>query len=175
MRISDWSSDVCSSDLIDNSGIETGEPEWHRDTRRCPDGSVNRRCHEAAWGKKHFEPAWENKALRLLPVSEPALDPWLWLARRQSDRLDLAELARAHDEVAQLVDALGHDGCTAPHRHLRDCPEENRRWMLRATQSVIGDLQQAARIVGREQAPDDRSEEHTSELQSLMRISYAVF
>src|SRR3546814_12472759 len=83
-------------------------------------------------------------------------------ARRQSDRLDLAELARAHDEVAQLVDALGHDGCTAPHRHLRDCPEENRRWMLRATQSVIGDLQQAARIVGREQAPDDwgrRSEE----------------
>src|SRR3546814_13594159 len=97
MRISDWSSDVCSSDL---------------DTRRCPDGSVNRRCHEAAWGKKHFEPAWENKALRLLPVSEPALDPWLWLARRQSDRLDLAELARAHDEVAQLVDALGHDGCT---------------------------------------------------------------
>src|SRR3546814_13833688 len=27
--------------------------------------------------------------------------------------------------------------------------------MLRATQSVIGDLQQAARIVGREQAPDD--------------------
>src|SRR3546814_13522414 len=78
MRISDWSSDVCSSDL---------------DTRRCPDGSVNRRCHEAAWGKKHFEPAWENKALRLLPVSEPALDPWLWLARRQSDRLDLAELA----------------------------------------------------------------------------------
>src|SRR3546814_12031539 len=68
---------------IDNSGIETGEPEWHRDTRRCPDGSVNRRCHEAAWGKKHFEPAWENKALRLLPVSEPALDPWLWLVRRQ--------------------------------------------------------------------------------------------
>src|SRR3546814_6665638 len=29
-------------------------------------------------------------------------------------------------------------------------------------------------VVGRHQA-DDRSEEHTSELQSLMRISYAVF
>src|SRR3546814_17533883 len=76
-------------------------------------------------------------------------------ARRQSDRLDLAELARAHDEVAQLGDALGHDGCTAPLRHLRDCPEENRRWMLRATQSVIGDLPQAARIVGREHAHDE--------------------
>src|SRR3546814_4942699 len=29
--------------------------------------------------------------------------------------------------------------------------------------------------VGRRAAPDARSEEHTSELQSLMRISYAVF
>src|SRR3546814_10610313 len=27
----------------------------------------------------------------------------------------------------------------------------------------------------RQQSPDERSEEHTSELQSLMRISYAVF
>src|SRR3546814_6920166 len=34
----------------------------------------------------------------------------------------------------------------------------------------------ARRIVGREQPfHPDRSEEHTSELQSLMRISYAVF
>src|SRR3546814_5920711 len=96
---------------IDNSGIETGEPEWHRDTRRCPDGSVNRRCHEAAWGKKHFEPAWENKALRLVPVSEPALDPWLCLARRQSDRTDL-EIGRAHDTTpvtnAHLLRRLQH-------------------------------------------------------------------
>src|SRR3546814_5779799 len=30
-------------------------------------------------------------------------------------------------------------------------------------------------VDGREIAPFDRSEEHTSELQSLMRISYAVF
>src|SRR3546814_5660499 len=29
--------------------------------------------------------------------------------------------------------------------------------------------------LGRSDAPPDRSEEHTSELQSLMRISYAVF
>src|SRR3546814_6545189 len=30
-------------------------------------------------------------------------------------------------------------------------------------------------IVGQGMTPDERSEEHTSELQSLMRISYAVF
>src|SRR3546814_958551 len=34
---------------------------------------------------------------------------------------------------------------------------------------------QAARIVEDMTAKQDRSEEHTSELQSLMRISYAVF
>src|SRR3546814_3285522 len=33
----------------------------------------------------------------------------------------------------------------------------------------------AQRIAGTTVQPDDRSEEHTSELQSLMRISYAVF
>src|SRR3546814_4930572 len=37
---------------------------------------------------------------------------------------------------------------------------------------VEGDIEQRAAVVG----PDEtRSEEHTSELQSLMRISYAVF
>src|SRR3546814_2880117 len=39
---------------------------------------------------------------------------------------------------------------------------------IRATQRVL-------RICLRLGYPDDRSEEHTSELQSLMRISYAVF
>src|SRR3546814_4738144 len=38
-------------------------------------------------------------------------------------------------------------------------------------QSGIG----AACIIGRDIGAGDRSEEHTSELQSLMRISYAVF
>src|SRR3546814_6594780 len=32
-----------------------------------------------------------------------------------------------------------------------------------------------AELLARDQAFEDRSEEHTSELQSLMRISYAVF
>src|SRR3546814_2696449 len=50
---------------------------------------------------------------------------------------------------------------------------------------VIGALYEAAgagstrppspRRLGHRRSPDQRSEEHTSELQSLMRISYAVF
>src|SRR3546814_4431335 len=38
-----------------------------------------------------------------------------------------------------------------------------------------GDPRDARRLSGREDAQPPRSEEHTSELQSLMRISYAVF
>src|SRR3546814_6694515 len=41
--------------------------------------------------------------------------------------------------------------------------------------SLCGQLRPAARAEGRIPPAFDRSEEHTSELQSLMRISYAVF
>src|SRR3546814_3826148 len=47
--------------------------------------------------------------------------------------------------------------------------QQNRRLMAR----VFGELDGLA--VRRLQMPGRRSEEHTSELQSLMRISYAVF
>src|SRR3546814_3044641 len=51
--------------------------------------------------------------------------------------------------------------------------ERRGRWHLRA---LVGE-QRAQEIRGRirGQAEGQRSEEHTSELQSLMRISYAVF
>src|SRR3546814_8669033 len=41
-----------------------------------------------------------------------------------------------------------------------------------STGKAVQDVQQAFKLLG---LNDDRSEEHTSELQSLMRISYAVF
>src|SRR3546814_8189029 len=43
---------------------------------------------------------------------------------------------------------------------------------LRPIRSIVKIVNRQARI---ESDPDRRSEEHTSELQSLMRISYAVF
>src|SRR3546814_8827123 len=45
-------------------------------------------------------------------------------------------------------------------------------WIIKADQ-WLGDVLYAVRVG--EEASKDRSEEHTSELQSLMRISYAVF
>src|SRR3546814_1638960 len=100
MRISDWSSDVCSSDL--------------QIPRRCRGG------HAAAGYL--LQAAGQSQHARRLFGCRRRRSPY-----RRSDR-------RAAKEPA-----MGED---ARRRHLR------REW---------------------------RSEEHTSELQSLMRISYAVF
>src|SRR3546814_3017189 len=107
MRISDWSSDVCSSDL---GGGDRGG------------GVVDRIGHEHVSG------------LHVLPPRRGGLD-----ADKRPHRL--ASMAKRTRDAAR---AGAHQG-----RVFRPC--------------VRGGC------------PDTRSEEHTSELQSLMRISYAVF
>src|SRR3546814_1590399 len=69
------------------------------------------------------------------------------------------------DDWSLLVDYIAQ-------RYLpQDFARTAAEWM--ATKSVImGKVQQAAPDM---ELPEARSEEHTSELQSLMRISYAVF
>src|SRR3546814_4926751 len=72
--------------------------------------------------------------------------------------------ARIGEQVERLARSAGEEGLEAgsadllPARHVAGCRRDNH-----AT------LHQSHQIV------DLRSEEHTSELQSLMRISYAVF
>src|SRR3546814_4703206 len=112
MRISDWSSDVCSSDLFIPAVPSALQGALTSSTRRYP--------------MKH------SVALSLATLSTTLL-------------LSLA--ANAHDPKAfdQMMEA-------APAATVSACDE------LEVKQ------QEGA-----------RSEEHTSELQSLMRISYAVF
>src|SRR3546814_4038134 len=98
LRISDWSSDVCSSDLLAN-----------RDARARPDRELQSRR--------------EGNRRRRRAVERPPLDP---PAPGDQDRLAVGGEVVARDQVE-------------PGRAVH------------------------------------RSEEHTSELQSLMRISYAVF
>src|SRR3546814_4486672 len=63
--------------------------------------------------------------------------------------------------------------------HLGQEPEQEGRIELRARHQLVGgeDVHiAAALVVALDHVGDvERSEEHTSELQSLMRISYAVF
>src|SRR3546814_8193390 len=109
MRMSDWSSDVCSSDLIDLRLVETEEEEQ----------AV---LHEA--------------------------DPYLV----QDDRLPLREIVE--DEILLALPMLPRcESC------------EN---VVQASPQPKAEDETVRREV-------NRSEEHTSELQSLMRSSYAVF
>src|SRR3546814_9374779 len=98
MRISDWSSDVYSSDLLD-----------------CPAARQTERCDS---------PTAHSAAPGYVPPDVPVARP-----------------GSRHETVGGQ-----HDYCRADHDH-----------------------------VARTAPAPERSEEHTSELQSLMRISYAVF
>src|SRR3546814_2082035 len=105
MRISDWSSDVCSSDLHPRDQHE-------REHRRPADGSHYRRQHRRERGVEKLE----------------------------------------HEHDRHPGEQRQHLGNEAAHE-----PEH----------SAAADDQENEDV--------ERSEEHTSELQSLMRISYAVF
>src|SRR3546814_2368829 len=115
MRISDWSSDVCSSDLNAHD-VRSG-------SREDPDDQ----CRLAALG------------------GETAIVP-----RAKLDARDIAQpddLAAAFSPQDDLLKFLGIGQAT----------------LRRDADRLVDD------------ARHRRSEEHTSELQSLMRISYAVF
>src|SRR3546814_3066556 len=133
MRISDWSSDVCSSDL-DVGNLAAGGGRWR-------------------FGARHI--------LGELGVDDLG-------ARPPFRRLELegagAGVVLDLLEGVGLGDALGHDEGDVGG-DLAD----------RFQHQAVGHAQlhlEAALVDGGEGL---RSEEHTSELQSLMRISYAVF
>src|SRR3546814_5194383 len=126
MRISDWSSDVCSSDLrLDQILAEPGRRRQRLRDRRI-DGIGRQRGGE---------------------IEEIAV------------QIDIVLVDAEHVREAERV-----DGVDEQHRHPLGQG-------LRAVEVQPMDLR------GRPVEPFGamRSEEHTSELQSLMRISYAVF
>src|SRR3546814_2306551 len=144
MRISDWSSDVCSSDLGDDLVEVHGEPS------RGSAASVLRDTGRQGSGTAFV--------LRSVPLN------WcLILGRmRLSARFCLA-VSRCVLHSRPVSVSWG--GSIRPPRGTAEQGDEE----YQAVSSAIGGLL-VAQSVSRE-----RSEEHTSELQSLMRISYAVF
>src|SRR3546814_1616814 len=126
MRISDWSSDVCSSDLVRGGDI----------------------C--AVVGIEGFEigdtiaDAENPEALPGIQIDEPTMNMLFTINNSPF---------------------FGKEGKYVTSRHIRDrlFKETEKNLALRVEETDSPD----ALLV--------RSEEHTSELQSLMRISYAVF
>src|SRR3546814_5747327 len=129
MRISDWSSDVCSSDLWCAERVDgAGDVEGHR--RAGDPGGVGR-----------IRARGEVCQRTVLELGDDLLD----------------------DRVV-TVTFVGLDGGQG---RVRDEP------MMPVGREQLALL---GAIRGQRLEPlDPRSEEHTSELQSLMRISYAVF
>src|SRR3546814_5514073 len=132
MRISDWSSDVCSSDLVTPAQLH----EARRVFAVTADYVAAVRSGEEALTS--FFADWR-AALQAADVNDP-------LGKTRSainDRILSADpfvglFAETLDDLAELSSASGRAGRGGKHH-------------------------------------GQRSEEHTSELQSLMRISYAVF
>src|SRR3546814_9808847 len=112
---------------------------------------------------------------RRLPIASPPLTTVFYTASRDPGELDV-DTSFSHDSLTRKrpathtpvmnrrnIHGMGdtHTPCTTTVAEASDASDEKTRmWPTR-------------RIIPGTQA--DRSEEHTSELQSLMRISYAVF
>src|SRR3546814_1385248 len=137
MRISDWSSDVCSSDLAID-------------------------LHNARMGKLHQKLAFDLdetfEALAQLP------DTLKERARGWRVQDAVFGIDRRHGLAIAAIDRIGIGRGKAADRHFIFGCIHGPHLLC----SLLGWSHFAA-------SGDLRSEEHTSELQSLMRISYAVF
>src|SRR3546814_8776743 len=132
MRISDWSSDVCSSDLVETRVL-------------------------LRLGVEPFFLA----AQVVVPVAWPA------------GHLAAVDLDDARGQRAQEAAVMGDE-----HERAGPALEEALEPVDRGDVEVVGRLVEQQHVRRRHQRARQqhaRSEEHTSELQSLMRTSYAVF
>src|SRR3546814_5085194 len=119
MRISDWSSDVCSSDL-----------RWSDDPYYPP-----------PWWRRRLEHWTEARIVRHAAGLTTVSEPWAETYRARYGK-PVAVIYNGYDPADQAGDCIAQGG-----------------WPERDVLRII----------------HTRSEEHTSELKSLMRISYAVF
>src|SRR3546814_4647712 len=124
MRIRDWSSDVCSSDLI---------------ALRLRQGAEDVAAQRGAQGRR-------------LALHRQAVEGALIAGKAAHEAFGHALHPLADSEVA---------GAQFAQRMVHVLEE--------------GLLQGLGQVAPRREVPLQRSEEHTSELQSLMRTSYAVF
>src|SRR3546814_4066997 len=168
MRISDWSSDVCSSDLPAHRDLAVG---------RAGElvGVVELR---ELFGGQRLGHAFDevHPFLRAPLLGDHRRREFAAAQPRQPRRIDHAELARQHlrraGRDAGAVHPLVQLGLADLARMLVE------QVLLRVIDELHGGdalEREVVEVAAQEGVELLRSEEHTSELQSLMRISYAVF
>src|SRR3546814_6708378 len=135
MRISDWSSDVCSSDLLRDDGL----------------ADLSRRLADTA------------------PTLQSLIASGAWDAAEQAGRADGPDLAPGALALRPPIGANARIFCVGVNY-----PDRPGEFSDGAPPPRYPSLfvRFASSFVGHDCAV--RSDEHTSELQSLMRISYAV-
>src|SRR3546814_62402 len=148
MRISDWSSDVCSSDLQNSNN------------------SVNQALEQA------------KQALALTQEQSgqiSALESSLRQFQGQVDGLDQAfqTLTDSGSDLV-LINDVDHLVTIAQQQLQLGGNVANAVISLETAQAQLARANRPG-LASLQQTLNGRSEEHTSELQSLMRISYAVF
>src|SRR3546814_1520926 len=130
MRISDWSSDVCSSDLLPNEGLcSISTSQWLAGLL----GLVPLPCFENSNTSEVLSVKYQTAPLAEDMYINGPIEADVWLSTTAADA-----------SLSVRVDDVDENG---------------------VAKSLTNGIQTASL----------RSEEHTSELQSLMRISYAVF
>src|SRR3546814_1050073 len=132
---------------------------WH--PQPAPDGSANFRFNDYCPNRKNVNP----NRMKSVPPAPYAVGAVNHAVAIGDARFAVAcEEGRAVevDDVAKLADKIGRRHRQAGAHHVADHYVEPQLPRLARDRQSLG---QAAA----------RSEEHTSELQSLMRISYAVF
>src|SRR3546814_5507561 len=149
MRIRDWSSDVCSSDLENCARIALPQQR----PAVAPSGSFHQRVDVAI--DPDCDPPVEDQRARFI-VDECATASGNHAMPLFDQPGDHSPFAIAKIGFAEFVEdfADGALGCALD-------------FLVGVDEVTVEDAGQPA--------PNGRSEEHTSEIQSLMRISYAVF
>src|SRR3546814_1693371 len=179
MRISDWSSDVCSSDLLHPRRTPQSHP------RRPP--SPRPPAHEDGKRERAEEHAVADRGGQHLPPHLPVRGIGMVLrpVQRNHERGDRQHQAGQVEEPAPPVPRLARK---QPEQHAQDQEPGQEQdqaeveFDLRAhaassaaNRARVATTSSSATPSASSPTTTSRSEEHTSELQSLMRISYAVF
>src|SRR3546814_1922109 len=159
MRISDWSSDVCSSDLLPSNGNQrdrVGAKRPPAPLPQIPAAPLSRRLLRANSGAMAAAIAPQGDLKGVEGMEQDNRESWL-----NRVAAGMAPLFAALDAPlpARIRVAIGFTSSGRKGKAIGEC------WDNRL--SADGHFEIFIR--------PDRSEEHTSELQSLMRISYAVF
>src|SRR3546814_1601846 len=153
MRISDWSSDGCSSDLCLSGSVQVAAgPREHVEPGRLAPGNrelrqVQRRLVER-----------QQRDVAAAPGDQHVVGLQLVVQQRVAVAVGLA----LEESVALRIED--------PQLDAADRTAVAQRGRVHVQLVLVGARVQADVADG-----EERSEEHTSELQSLMRISYAVF